>query len=268
MKNYVIFTPSLKENSGGVLVLHTLGRRLQEKGCKVYMFCEHTFDDLNVITQSEFDKINDECIVIYPEIYGGNPLKAKNVVRWILFHCGRKWDKNDMVYLLWDFFSINNSVRVDGYLRVIDFKLDFFKNFEKERTINSYMVRKGKRIHNEFNKHSEDSVCTDGNIDHETLRDIYNKTNNFVCYDDATYHSVIAALCGADSIVIPNGKDDKDTWIRQLPIFKYGIAYGLDDIDWAKKTKHKLRDYLSSLEIEYDKLLMDFIKNTQLRFGD
>ena len=126
MKFYVIYSPPLRENSGGILVLHTLGKKIQEKGYKVFMFSDSTYDDLNTINANEFGKIKNNCIVIYPEIVIGNPLNAPNVIRWVLNRVGNiggdtsTWGKNDSVYLLWDWFNMDKSININGYLRVWD----------------------------------------------------------------------------------------------------------------------------------------------------
>ena len=47
--------------------------------------------------------VDDNTIVVYPEIAKGNFLKAKNVVRWLLYHhtyTDGEYDKeNDLVYV-------------------------------------------------------------------------------------------------------------------------------------------------------------------------
>lgn len=278
MKFYVIYSPPLRENSGGILVLHTLGRKIQEKGYRVFMFSNKTYEDLNTISVTEFDKIKHRCIVIYPEIVIGNPLNAPNVVRLILNKVGNiggdisTWSENDSVYLFWDWFNINKSMKIDGYLRVWNFKMDFFKDFGGDRLIDTHIIRKADRrqtVKNRvFNSHSNDSIRIDGNIadNHSLLRETLNKTKLFISYDLATYNSLIATLCGAISVVIPDGIHNKEEWVKGQPTFKYGVAYGLDDIEWAKKTQHKVREHLLTFEVESDKLVSKFIKETQIKF--
>jgi hypothetical protein len=83
----------------------------------------------------------------------------------------------------------------------------------------------------------------------------------FVSYDTMTYHSIQAALCGCISIVIPDANISKEEWVQKAPINKYGIAYGLNDIAWAKQTMHLVRDHLESLEQECDQLIKNYIQD-------
>jgi hypothetical protein len=97
----------------------------------------------------------------------------------------------------------------------------------------------------------------------EDLKEIFNTTEKFYSYDTCTYISTLAALCGCISIVMPEEGLDKEIWRAKNPAFKYGIAYGEDDIQYALDTMYKVRPYLEKLEEETKDQLIKFINLTQ-----
>jgi hypothetical protein len=168
---------------------------------------------------------------------------------------------------------LNENINTEGYLRVWDFKLDLFTNENQNRTMDSHLFRKAKnRLGSPksiiFDKHSEQSVCLDDGIADNflLLKETLNKTNLYISYDTATYHSIIAALCGATSVVVPDKTHTKEEWIQKLPMMKYGVAWGLEDVDWAVQTKDKVREHLLELEKESNQMIDDFIQNTTNKF--
>lgn len=277
---YIIYSPGYRENSGGIVVLHNLGKKLQEKGHTVFMLSPNTLKGLQTINAQQAAEIKDDCWVIYPEIVNGNPLQASNVVRWVLNTPGyiggnsNTWSENDLVFLLWDYFELDPKISIEGYLRVWDFKLEYFtEGSPKNRTLNTYMIRKasgkkGSPKEFTFDKHPEDALQIDGEIanNFSKLRETFHKSKLFISYDPVTYYSVIAALCGVTSIIIPDNKTTKEQLIEKLPIYKYGIGYGIDDTEWAESTKHKVRGHLLELEDESDKMLTQFIQSTKDNF--
>lgn len=277
--NYIIYAPEYRQNSGGIVVLHTLGSRLAQLGHIVFMLSEKSIDGLPCIDFNTARKLKDDCWVIYPEIVIGNPVGGKNVIRWVLNTPGyiggdsNTWSDTDLVYRLWDYFHIDPSIKPEGYLRMFDFKLDLFRDMGQARTINTHLFRKsiGKKQSPTdivFDKHSADSICIDGEIadNFKLLVETLNKTKIFISYDTATYYSIIAALCGAISVVVPYGSYTKDEFHKLRPATKYGVAYGFDEIQWAIDTKHKVREHLESMESECNVLLDEFIINTTNKF--
>ena len=76
---------------------------------------------------------------------------------------------------------------------------------------------------------------------------IFNKKSIFISYDPLTFLSIIAAMCGCISVVIKvDGIPTQLDWIKTTAVAQYaeknkidklyGIAYGLDEIDWARNT--------------------------------
>lgn len=258
---------------GGSIVLYELGRRLKKKGQDVYMLCKNSIDNLPKIDENDVELLKNESWIIYPEIIWGNPMNFKNVIRWILFNPNvfgntSTWGQDDLKYKFCEYFKSNEHDHEEGYLRINDYKLDIFVNKNLEnRNIDCHLLRKFMGTYPILYK--ENSKSLDGNIySMQELADIFNNTNNFICYDNATYYSIMAALCGATSIIIPDNNINmpREEFMHKFPIFKYGVAYGMDDIEWANSTKHLVRDYLLELDKESDKWLDMFIENTTKKF--
>lgn len=270
-KKYIIWTFDYVEHIGGIVVLHLLGKKLRDRGCEVYMYCNRTTDGLSTIDGDGVNKIKDESWIIYPEIVHGNPLGGKNIIRWVLcdveYHGGNSdtWGGGDVVYKFSEFFKVRDGIKVsDELLRIFDSRVDFFKNenVNGERNISCHLYRKCRGV-DSLNVHREDSVCVDNLCDDfNKLKEVLNSTDIFISYDTRTYYSIIAALCGATSIIVPDPKYSREEYMVKNPLFKYGIAYGLDDIEWAIQTRHRVRDYMIECEKVFDISVDEFIKKT------
>ena len=107
---YVIVAPSFDENSGGVIALRYLCHMLNESGVNASLVemppadspsrlralarsLKHAVKSLikerygvhpALNTPVNHLPIDSRTIVVYPEVLGGNPLGATNVVRWFL----------------------------------------------------------------------------------------------------------------------------------------------------------------------------------------
>ena len=124
----IIWTPEYSERSGGVVVLHKLCHLLRQKGEDAYvtsnngpsnMDCPNISGDIDV----------DEDVVIYPEIYNGNPAGVKKVVRWLLNKPGVMggngvYQDTDWIY---HFSSVFYDKRSRGQLTVYHLFDDFYK---------------------------------------------------------------------------------------------------------------------------------------------
>lgn len=117
------------------------------------------------------------------------------------------------------------------------------------------MMRKGKgrKIVHDLS----DSVQIDGLSHYETAR-IFRKSKYFFSYDELTLYSQYASLCDCISVVIPDKFNCREEWVEKHPISKYGIAYGLDDIEHAIQTRHKVAEYFTDLEEESRKSVVRF----------
>lgn len=304
MKNkklkFVVYALPYDENTGGIIALHRLCDLLNQKGEEAYLskfyFSFPKFDK-RIILRSIYrilrwfvqrylipfktnkifntpiinnNQINDEYIVIYPEIVSGNPLNAKNVVRWLLhkpgFHTGEiNYGKNDIFFFYQVIF--NDPVinpHEDHLLSVSWVRDDIYKQTNTQvRKGSCYMIRKGrgKKIVHDLNN----SILLDGKS-HKKIAEIMNKCEYFISYDLQTMYSQYAVLCGCKSIVIPENGVSKNEW-QPKKEFQYGIAYGFDDIQEAEKTRDLVYESMKREEDNSNVSVGHFIKKIYKFFG-
>jgi hypothetical protein len=247
MTRIAITSPSYSPSIGGVVVLHKLCDILLTLGYDAYLypfgrFAEgpHYMVNPEYKSQilSELDLEND--IVIYPEIQPGNPAGVKNVVRYILnrYHLPEydnymaSWEDSDFWFYhdeLW-----YDGLRDKNILTVRETKLNYFKNLNLERDTEACFTYRKK--HHEVSNlniiHPPDAIEIPFTISDEELLQIFNKCKRFYSYDLETYLNVIAVACGCESIIVPY----KDVTKEEAKIIKYGVAYGLDDLEHANRT--------------------------------
>jgi hypothetical protein len=261
---FLIYSFNYDWKSGGNQVLHDLGKILSED-YTTYVFANTTVFRSKAICvnvdKSKEIAIQDDVITIYPEVISGNPFNAKNVVRYVLYYPG--WHAGDKDYSDNELIITYNNeyvkdTRYDNafVLTVLNPKLNIMKNLGVKRNKIGLIVRKCKDFNykmNLLNQHKhllklpvisiddEINKCTDL----RDLRKIYNRITLFISFDPHTYHSTMAALCGCTSIVIPSKEISNEEFYN---VQKYGVAYGFENIDFAKLTYSKMIDDLKQME--------------------
>lgn len=267
MNRIIIAAPSYNPAIGGCLVLHKLCDILNNNGYDAYLFTTPKLngqmnyfflnENYNSKIAEEIDVEND--IVVYPEIESGNPFGCKNVVRYILnkFHLPSEgsnvmetWGQND--YWLYIHEHFYDGHRDRNFLHIIESKISIYKDYNLERPNKSCFTyrKRSDEKHNLPIYHPSDSIEIGYNASDEYLIQLFNSCERFYSYDYETYLTQLAALCGCESIIVPYKEIKKEDLIKNLPALKYGVAYGLDDLDHANSTRQLLRDYLKQLEDE------------------
>lgn len=288
--NYIIYAPSYKEDSGGIIVLHKLCHLLNEMGEKAFLWPDrigmkstlrkrirNSIMPKEFVTVPEYNSpranssdLHEDSIVIYSETVAGNPLSARNVVRWLLhkpgFHSGVVEYGDNELYFVFDDNCIEPGYNIDPENKLFILGINSaYKNENKADRIGScFMMRKG--VGRQLIHDMEDSVQIDG-FDHQLTAKTFNKVKYFYCYDEFTLYSQYAALCGCISIVIPETFNSRGDWVDKHPISKYGIAYGLGDIEHAVATQGLVADYFRDLENESQQTVSRFIEVTKKAFG-
>ena len=302
-KKYIVMTPSYNENSGGIVVLHKLCDLLNSLGYEAYVmpyrysyyvtrynilsegfnflkwsvwnffkpFRRNEFFNTPIFSGSQ--PINDEFIVIYPEVVFGNPLGAKNVVRWLLHQPGYHegvfyYSPGELIY------KFNSAIRDFEYpgsktseddLKVIHYPIDLYYPPQKEsvRSGTAYCVRKGKGKKS-IQDHSQDTLIDD--LNHSQVANVFRQSKYFISYDEHTAYSIFAVLCGCISVVVPGDGIPIENWYPNEED-RFGIAYGLENIEWSVLTAHKVREHVLLEEQNSADRVSMFAEESQLFFS-
>jgi hypothetical protein len=75
-----------------------------------------------------------------------------------------------------------------------------------------------------------------------------------------------AAVCGCVPITIPDPAVPKETW-APTEEGRYGLAYGLEEVPWARETRGKLLEQLKREEEDEALTLRRFVKICRERFS-
>lgn len=270
---FLVYAPGdYTPNGGGCVALHKLAHNIASLGEESYIMTSKKNPDylgieVNEQRAKEIAK-DDDCLVVYPEVICGNPLDAKKVMRWILYFvrerdCHGIFGKDDLIYKYAERFTLRHEQKVHGELRAMELNLDIFQDRKQPRSGSCHLYKKNPdkaAIHPPDSLRIDDYAQLGGN---QYLSDIFNSKEIFYSYDSATWISIMAALCGCVSVVIPDDGVSALEWHEKFPYFKYGIAYGLDDLEHAKSNIHLLRDHLLKLEAETLEQTIQFIKTAK-----
>uniref|UniRef100_A0A6C0HZ60 DegT/DnrJ/EryC1/StrS aminotransferase family protein n=1 Tax=viral metagenome TaxID=1070528 RepID=A0A6C0HZ60_9ZZZZ len=246
--------------------------------------------DINHIYNKSFTQVfisedlNEEynlenTLVIYGETIEGNPLYAKYIMRWILAPLGMicssdkylSWNKTDLVYFFNNeskFTKLNTS-EIHKNLTTIHIN-DYLINHQLERSGSCHTMRKSHLHKNIHNIHSNNSFLISEESQEELIK-IFNEKEIFISYDPLTFLSIMAAMCGCISVIYKRDDMTKEEWIKNMCIADYlketseplyGIAYGLEEICFAKNTIHLVEQQWSKFKNWLrEKTVIPFVKD-------
>ncbi len=200
----------------------------------------------------------EQTVVICGEAFTGTPFNAKHVVRWIMNTpgvCGGDgvYGPNDHIFQYHPWYPVDKKYKVQGLLTAID--LDYqLKTYQNQNRLNrkggAYLIRKGHS--KKHDQHPSDFVHADPILEKmsdEEAATFFNSIETFISYDDMTWISVQAALCGCKSIIIPGEGDRSLENLKKVNRIR-GVAYGFDDDDWVNNTAAQLRPHFEALNAE------------------
>ena len=285
-KNIIIYPHvPYTETDGGINVMYNLARilRSEKQNVKIYNVYGNIQNKLyNEYFENNFDI--DDSIVIYCEGTYGNPLNAKYVIRWLLSELGKNvegcifktWGKNDLIYYF------NYEPKIDNNKNYINniYKLlpilyidPNIKNNNRDRNNKiCYTIRKN--YHNkDFYKYSVERNHFEitRNFSFQEIINVFNIYKYFISYDPLTFLNIIAALCGCISIIYPLENTTKIEWYKKTAVYPYllykkidslyGIAYGLEDIEYAKNTMHLVIEQWNDIQQFLKSYTYNFIED-------
>jgi hypothetical protein len=233
------------------------------------------YNKVKFINEDIYNNLQD-AIVVYAESWYGNYLNAPNVVRWMMglansnfMNAGNygqfrynAWKDDELWFWYSDLYKTQSDKKIiknlDNDLTLIEFYTDIFLNRSEDRILNCWTLRKGGFDTEPSDYIHDSSDLFFGDIDtslddfnfpgqYKRLAMLFNKTKRFYSYDRSTFISVQAAMCGADSIVVPHKKLSKEEYYNGFELHKY-VAYGLDEINRAKSIRNELDDHIKEIE--------------------
>jgi hypothetical protein len=207
-KDYIIWTPAYSV-SNGVKVLHMLYKELEKRGYNVYLYsCQPYQEGYNYIEEVS-DEQKENAVVIYPEAVTGNPLKIKNVARYVLYYPGlnggeKKFHQSEALFTHLPMFYPNIPVFTWPWLNE---ELFYDENLPKTQDC-SFVYKGGK-----FRDAKETEGLLEINLDfpatRKELADLLRTTGTLYSYDNCTAILEEATLCGAKvKIITKEGVED------------------------------------------------------------
>lgn len=290
-RNYIIYTWPWSEDKGGVMFMHQLAHELNEQGETALLWRIGpiiplglrgrlrwlrtrgpmlTHPALNTPLARRRD-LTADSIVIYPELVPGNPLKAKNVVRWLLYKPGLRhpydFGPDEMFFRVSEMFDLPEVTGGAPDLNLYSIHPAYRNESRPGRKGTCYMVRKGDAKPRIPDTETAEAICIDG-MSHEQINEVFNRCDRFYSYDEATMFSLFAALCGCQSIVVPGLYDSHDEWVQNNSVFRYGVAYGTApaELAHADATRDLLLEDLRAREAEGSETVRRFVELTKKRF--
>jgi len=266
MKFTIISPKEYDYNVGGICALYSLKKELEQRQQNA---------DIKIVpnwyANSPINNDLDDEIAIIPEIYPYNPLGYKNVVRWILNKPTniQGYKNSDKIFLCSNEYIFNVKNIEDTLLPVSYDIFDPFYNKDLPRNGTCYLVRKAKDkqlIYHPENAINIDDYAEKGGNDY--LITVFNTCRRFICYDHACALAVYSALCGCETIVIPDGIRSVEQALLQHPAYLFGIAWGFYDLNRAQLTQKLLPVRIKELKI-LSKIYIDiFLDKCQKDFYD
>lgn len=169
-------------------------------------------------------------VVLYPEKVYGNFLKARHVVRWLLYYNPypndeKAFGKDDLVIAFRSIFN-DEKLNPKGYqVQVLWFNNQLYRRYNYgNRKGNCYIIRKGAN-RNDLPTHFDGPVID--SLSEEEKVQVLNKCAYCYSYDIQTFYSAIAAICGCISVVVLEpGKEKEDYYSVADLENQDGVAYG------------------------------------------
>ena len=291
---YLVVAPPYSPDQGGAIFLHQLVHALNQLGAPAALwpirqlarhqlldrardllrrpsrlwrppaFATSPALDTPVATPAQLTR---DSIVVYPEIVLGNPLKARHVVRWLLYRPGLRdpyqFGPDEMFFRAGEMSDLPDLTGGAPDLFLWALNPAYRDEGRTDRKGACFLVRKGDqkpRI-----PQTEGAIQIDG-LPHEEIAAIFNRCEVFYSYDEASFYSQYAAICGCRSVVVPGLYPSRQDWVREHPVAEFGVAYGLDDLAHADATRHRVIDLLRAKEAAGLETVRTFITLTAARF--
>jgi hypothetical protein len=289
MTCFYVYAPLYQKNSNGIRVVYSLSELIREQGYSSKVICyEGNRRDYDLLLPTRYKQhtiaidddfngdfpLGNEDIVIYPETISGNPLKAKNVVRYLLnrpmYLTGRPIQYQDNDYL------VAYSLRIDSnmpQLFILNDDRDYFYPTDfhgKESLVCIYygkvtdpVIRDPelKALINTFK--DKITITREFPKTRIELGDLLRRSRLLVSLDPISNITYEATLCGTPALIV---NDIFGFSSQKFNITLYGIFSDPSTYDESiKDVKFSFRECSATIE-ENRKSTETFINNVTKHF--
>jgi hypothetical protein len=266
---FLIYSFNYDWRVGGIVVLNKLADLIAELGYNSYVIDNNRKTHgpaVRINLEEAFEIAKDpKTFVIYPEVIVDNPLKAKNVCRWILYFPGvnggeKTYHHSEFVFVYNKCFAVNTPYSDSPEIKIVDTMLSEMSNLGINRTKDAILIKKGsqnvkkrKKIYIDPHKKkllevkSADKLIARC-VDIADYNRQLNEIRYFISYDNYTYHNILAALAGCTSIVIPELGKSKEEYLSEYPERAPYVSYGFDE-NFQFQEIRLLQNQLKKIEI-------------------
>ena len=243
--NFEIYSPfALDSGYGGVCALYQLAAMLEQRGYPTPVTLTPHMAHPGVGLA--------HTVAIVPECYPHNPSPYRNVVRWYLNNSPytQFYADNELSFTYSRTFDAPTRTPLLGQLFTTNFRTDVFYDRHLARSGTCYLIRKcggGSKPA----VHPADALCLDdynARGGHAYLAEVFNTFEHFISYDHSTYINAYAAMCGIETVIIPDGTHSIEQRISQCDLQMAGMAWGFEDVPRARATLPDLPNLILASE--------------------
>lgn len=219
--------------------------------------------------------VDEDTIVVYPEVVIGNPLAAKHVVRWFLnkpryprIYIGEPpYNSDDLFICYREIFNDDTLNPTCRQVQLLHYNHELYKrtNYGR-REGNCFIIRKG-HIRADLPE-TVPGIIIDNLPDEEKVK-VMNQCEYCYSFDTQTFYSTVAAMCGCISVIIPEpGKKRGDYLAEGDENLGFGIAFGTspEEIEFARSSQKKLHDWIDSFDVRNHENVQKFLAYCQEYF--
>jgi hypothetical protein len=236
--SYNIYIGGYDHKSGGVRALHVLRDELRLRGFEAEM---------------TYEKVLPDSLMIYPEIFSGNPLGWPRYVKWLL----NKADFPGETCWSWE-----PGCGPHQLLTVSIIELDIWKPRRDKHNEVAYWVGKGQVDWTLVPENAKEINRSNFHTRVE-LAEYVSGLDYLISFDPFTALTMEAAVSGVPVLIHNRYPLWTTEEVAQSDWLKFGIATSLDEMQHARKTVNLARDHYKNLEKIFAQRIDNFVEETQ-----
>lgn len=243
MTPYEIWIDGYYHMSGGIRALHVLKQELLNRGLEAWM---------------KYESQNRDCIGVYPEIVSSNPQNYTKIARWLLNTADLP---NDGPIFAWE-----SGMGDHPLLTVNIIEEDLWKPYNGIRRGVAYWVGKGVKDER-FIPDNAIEISRNNFPTRQALAERIRTLNYLISFDPFTAVNVEAVVSGTPVLIRGNHPRMTKEDIKAHGWTPYGIAWGMSELDQARREVSLAYDHYQSLLPIFQSRIDNFVEITQKQYN-